>query len=72
MARYSKEQVLEKVRKGESLERADLKDLDLDRGLFENANLERADLEGVSLRSRSPKEGEPDLCQPARSLSGKC
>ena len=69
MALYSKEQVLEKVRKGESLERADLKDLD--RGLFENANLERADLEGV-VRSGSPKEGEPDLCQPARSLSGKC
>jgi uncharacterized protein YjbI with pentapeptide repeats len=51
MARYSKEQVLEKVRKGESLERADLKDLDLDRGLFENANLERADLEGVVLEA---------------------
>jgi uncharacterized protein YjbI with pentapeptide repeats len=51
MALYSKEQVLEKVRKGESLERADLKDLDLDRGLFENANLERADLEGVMLEA---------------------
>jgi uncharacterized protein YjbI with pentapeptide repeats len=51
MALYSKEQVLEKVRKGESLERADLKDLDLDRGLFENANLERADLEGVVLEA---------------------
>ena len=51
MARYSKEQVLEKVRNGESLERADLKELDLDRGLFENANLERADLEGVILEA---------------------
>ena len=51
MARYSKEQVLEKVRNGESLERVDLKDLDLDRGLFENANLERADLEGVVLEA---------------------
>ena len=51
MALYSKEQVLEKIRKGESLERADLKDLDLDRGLFENANLERADLEGVILEA---------------------
>lgn len=49
MTRYSTEQVLEKIRRGESLERLDLRDLTLDQGLFEGIDLRRADLEGASL-----------------------
>jgi uncharacterized protein YjbI with pentapeptide repeats len=49
MADYSREEVLEKSKKGESLERADLRDIALNQAQLENANLRRADLGGVNL-----------------------
>jgi uncharacterized protein YjbI with pentapeptide repeats len=48
MADYSRDQVVEKCKKGESLERADLRDVALNQAQLENANLRRADLEGVN------------------------
>lgn len=45
----SREQVIKQQAKGESLERADLRDLILDHLSLDGANLSRADLEGVSL-----------------------
>jgi uncharacterized protein YjbI with pentapeptide repeats len=48
MADYSREAVLERSSKGESLERADLRDIVLSRANLERANLRRADLEGVN------------------------
>jgi uncharacterized protein YjbI with pentapeptide repeats len=49
MADYSKEEVVEKSSRGESLERADLRDLSLNHVNLKSANLRRADLEGVNL-----------------------
>ncbi len=49
MADYSREEVLDKSNKGESLERADLRNIELNQAQLENANLRRADLEGVNL-----------------------
>ena len=48
MADYSREAVLDRSKQGESLERADLRDLVLSNANLENANLRRADLEGVN------------------------
>jgi uncharacterized protein YjbI with pentapeptide repeats len=48
MADYSRDEVLDKSSKGESLERADLRDVMLNQAQLENANLRRADLEGVN------------------------
>ena len=48
MADYSREEVLDRSSKGESLERADLRDVVLNQAQLENANLRRADLEGVN------------------------
>jgi uncharacterized protein YjbI with pentapeptide repeats len=55
MADYSREEVLEKAKKGESLERADLRDVALNKAQLENANLRRADLGGVSLEESNLK-----------------
>lgn len=49
MADYSREVVLDRSKKGESLERADLRDVLLNRANLERANLSRADMEGVNL-----------------------
>lgn len=49
MADYSREAVLDRSNKGESLERADLRDVALSQANLEHANLRRADLEGVNL-----------------------
>lgn len=48
MADYSRVAVLEKSNNGESLERADLRDVVLSQANLERANLRRADLEGVN------------------------
>jgi Uncharacterized low-complexity proteins len=48
MADYSREAVLDRSKKGESLERADLRDVVLSQADLEHANLRRADLEGVN------------------------
>jgi uncharacterized protein YjbI with pentapeptide repeats len=50
MADYSREEVLEKIKKGESLERAVLEIIALNQANLENANLRRSDLEGCELR----------------------
>jgi len=55
MADYSREEVLDKSNKGESLERADLRDVMLNQAQLENANLRRADLEGVNLEESNLK-----------------
>jgi uncharacterized protein YjbI with pentapeptide repeats len=55
MADYSREEVLEKSSRGESLERADLRDVVLSQAHLENANLRRADLEGVNLEESNLK-----------------
>jgi uncharacterized protein YjbI with pentapeptide repeats len=55
MADYSREEVLEKISKGDSLERADLRDIALNQANLENANLRRADLEGVNLEETNLK-----------------
>jgi len=49
MADYSREEVLDKSKKGESLERADLRQVALNRAQLEKANLRRADLGGCNL-----------------------
>ena len=49
MADYSRETVLDRSSNGESLERADLRDIVLSQANLEKANLRRADLEGVNL-----------------------
>jgi uncharacterized protein YjbI with pentapeptide repeats len=49
MADYSRQQVLDKISRGESLERADLRDASLSQAQLENANLRRADMEGANL-----------------------
>ncbi len=49
MADYSREEVLDKSKKGESLERADLREVALNRAQLEKANLRRADLGGCNL-----------------------
>ncbi len=48
MAEFTREEVIESVAKGKALERADLRDLSLDKANLENANLRRADLEGTN------------------------
>lgn len=48
MADYSREAVLDRSKNGESLERADLRDVVLSQADLESANLRRADLEGVN------------------------
>jgi uncharacterized protein YjbI with pentapeptide repeats len=48
MADYSREAVLDRSKKGQSLERADLRDVVLSQADLEGANLRRADLEGVN------------------------
>jgi len=55
MADYSREEVLDRSNKGESLERADLRDVVLNQAHLENANLRRADLEGVNLEDSNLK-----------------
>ena len=55
MPDYSREEVLNKCSKGESLERADLRDVVLNQANLENANLRRADLEGVNLEESNLK-----------------
>jgi uncharacterized protein YjbI with pentapeptide repeats len=55
MADYSREEVLERSKKGESLERADLRDVALNQAQLENANLRRADLGGVNLEESNLK-----------------
>jgi len=49
MADYSREAVVDRSKKGESLERADLREIVLSQANLERANLRRADLEGVNL-----------------------
>jgi uncharacterized protein YjbI with pentapeptide repeats len=56
MADYSREAVLDRSNKGESLERADLRDLVLSQAKLERANLRRADLEGVNLEESNLRE----------------
>lgn len=48
MPDFSREEVLSKSGKGESLERADLREIMLNQANLENANLRRADLEGAN------------------------
>jgi uncharacterized protein YjbI with pentapeptide repeats len=55
MPDYSREEVLNKCSKGESLERADLRDVVLNQANLENANLRRADLEGVNFEESNLK-----------------
>jgi uncharacterized protein YjbI with pentapeptide repeats len=55
MADYSREEVLEKIKKGEGLERADLRDVALNKANLENANLRRSDLEGVNFEESNLK-----------------
>ena len=45
MADFTREQVLEKVKKNESLERADLRHIELNQADLDGANMRRADLE---------------------------
>lgn len=56
MAEYTREQVMEKVRRGESLERADLTQLAFGGAVLEGANLRRADLEGANLEGCNLKK----------------
>lgn len=49
MPEFTLEEVIERVARGESLERADLRELDLAKANLDNANLRRADLEGANL-----------------------
>ena len=49
MAEFTKQQVLDRIKKGESLERADLRNLALAQARLTGANLSRADLEGANL-----------------------
>jgi len=49
MSDYSREAVLDRINVGESLERADLRDVVLNQAQLEKANLRRADLGGVNL-----------------------
>jgi len=55
MPDYSREEVLNKSSQGESLERADLRDVVLNQANLENTNLRRADLEGVNLEESNLK-----------------
>lgn len=55
MAEYSKEQILEMLRLGQSLERADLRNLDGAGLILDGANLRRADLDGANLTGASLK-----------------
>ena len=55
MADYSREEVLGRSNNGESLERADLRDVMLNQAQLENANLRRADLEGVNFEESNLK-----------------
>jgi uncharacterized protein YjbI with pentapeptide repeats len=66
MAHYSREEVLAKVKRGESLERVDLTDLALDQANFESTNLRRADLAGVDLEGSNLKQANlssSNLCE---------
>ena len=58
MADFTREEVLEKVQKGESLERADLSGVDLSKANLEGANLRRTDLEGVNFEEAKLKDGD--------------
>jgi uncharacterized protein YjbI with pentapeptide repeats len=51
MGELTRDQVLQKVRKSERLERADLRGLDLSKAALTGAMLSRADLEGANLES---------------------
>lgn len=55
MADYSREEVVDKSIRGESLERADLRDVALNQAQLKNANLRRADLGGVNLEESNLK-----------------
>jgi uncharacterized protein YjbI with pentapeptide repeats len=56
MGSFRSEEILEKLQKGESLERSDLRDLTLDHSSLEGANLQRADLDGVNLEGSTLKK----------------
>ena len=49
MPEMTRDQVLQRLRKGEKLERADLRGLDLSKASLAGAALARADLEGANL-----------------------
>jgi len=52
MGELTRDQVLQKVRKNEKLERADLRGLDLSKAALSGAMLSRADIEGANLERR--------------------
>jgi uncharacterized protein YjbI with pentapeptide repeats len=51
MAELTRDQVLQKVKRGDKLERADLRGVDLSKAALPGAALSRADLEGANLES---------------------
>ncbi len=58
MADWTAKEILDKVRLGESLERADLRHIVLSDSKLEQANLRRADLEGANLEGSNLKEAQ--------------
>ncbi len=50
MAEISREEVLRRVQRGERLDRADLREIDLSNAVLERADLRRADLDGANLQ----------------------
>ena len=48
MADFTAEEILNKVRKGEKVERADLRGVILSKAVLENASFGRSDLEGAN------------------------
>ena len=53
MADFTADDILKKIRKGEKVERADLRGVDLAKAVLEGASFGRSDLEGANSRGPS-------------------